>query len=82
MPLYEFYCDHCGEIREVLAVLGQESVICNKCKRLIKKKRYSPFAFKVVGGTPKNLTSQLHQDELDTTMDEYNRRKQNKTGKK
>lgn len=74
MPLYEFICDRCKIDIEVLSPVRYK--ICNKCETPMRRK-FSTFAFKVVGGTSRNLVKELYKDELDTTMDDYQTQKKN-----
>lgn len=78
MPLYEFRCTKCEEITEEIIAFDKiiEGMIipCSKCKSDAKKK-LSSFNFVVIGGTPRNLTSQLYKDELDTNIDEVQRKR-------
>jgi len=38
MPVYEFECPECGDIKEVITNrIKEETIICNKCKVQMKK---------------------------------------------
>jgi putative FmdB family regulatory protein len=46
MPLYEFRCEACGEILEVLLRIGAgaEGLLCRRCGAGTLKKQFSSFA--------------------------------------
>ena len=73
MPLKEYQCRECNKVFEDLYHIDRApyKVTCKYCGGVAVKKAISTFAFKVVGGTPRNLTAELRKDEVDRTMDEY-----------
>lgn len=37
MPLYEYRCDKCNTIVEILQRIGEETPLCKKCNTKLKK---------------------------------------------
>lgn len=41
MPIFEFYCEGCGNVFEELCASGQESAVCPQCGNELAKKTVS-----------------------------------------
>ncbi len=55
MPLYEYQCDECGEEFTLLQSISadQDKTQCEHCDSTQVRRKFSSFASKVIGGTPK-----------------------------
>ncbi|CAI2717237.1 FmdB family zinc ribbon protein [Nitrospina watsonii] len=55
MPLYEYFCETCEQDFTLLqsTSTNKEETVCDLCGSRNVKYRFSSFASKVVGGTPK-----------------------------
>jgi putative FmdB family regulatory protein len=59
MPIYEYRCENCGKVAEVLqkSFAQKEPSVCTNCGSTEMKKMISPPGFIAVGGsTPKGTT--------------------------
>lgn len=56
MPLYEYFCETCQKEFTVLqsASTNKEETVCELCGSGNVRYKFSAFASKVVGGTPKS----------------------------